>query len=65
MAMKFGVEKKGERYLVVNQSTGQVKGNFKDEGEAKTVAASFQKEHDSGIEMASARITPSTAETSA
>jgi hypothetical protein len=58
MAMKFDVEKKGERFLVVNQSTGEVKGNFKDEAEAKTAASSFQKSHDQGVEMVSARITP-------
>lgn len=58
MAMKFKVEKKGERFLVVNDTTGEVKGNFREEGEAKAHAQSVQQEHDKGVEMVSARITP-------
>lgn len=62
--MTFKVEKKGERFLVVNESTGQVRGNFREEAEAKLAATKLKKDHDQGIEMASARLTPpaSTAE---
>lgn len=58
MAMKFGIEKKGERFLVFNETTGVVKGNHKTKGEAQVQANMLQKEHNAGIEMVSARLTP-------
>ena len=58
MAMKFGVQQKGQMFLVVNESTGYVKGRFKEKGEADVARARFQKEHNEGIEQVSGRITP-------
>lgn len=58
MAMKFKVEQKGQFYLVVNETTGNVKGRFKTEGEAKVQRERLQDEHNAGIEAVSARITP-------
>lgn len=56
--MKFNVEKKGELFMVVNDTTGDVKGRFKTEGEAKLAARNLQREHTQGVEMVSARLTP-------
>lgn len=58
MAMKFGVEKKGQNFLVVNETTGDVRGRFKEEGEAKIFAGKLQAEHNDGIRMASAKVGP-------
>jgi len=58
MAMNFKVEKKGERFLVFNESTGYVRGRFKTEGEAKIYRNRLQDEHNSAIEASSARISP-------
>lgn len=55
--MKFGVEQKGEKYLVVNEDTGYVKGVHRTKGEAEVQAEYLQKEHDKGIEQVSARMT--------
>lgn len=45
-------------FLVVNESTGDVKGRFKTKGEADVHRDRVQREHNDGIEHASARITP-------
>lgn len=58
MAMNFKVEKKGERFLVFNESTGYVRGRFKTEGEAKLYQQKLQDEHNSAIEAASSRLSP-------
>lgn len=58
MAMKFTVEQKGQTFLVVNESIGDVRGRFKTKGEAEVYRDRLQKNHNQGIEMASARITP-------
>lgn len=58
--MKFVVEKKGEGYIVFNDTTGYVKGVHKTEGEAKLQASALQKSHNDGIEMASASVGPKT-----
>ncbi len=58
MAMKFGVEQKGQMFLVVNESTGDVRGRFKSEGEAKVYRERLQRDHNAGIEAVSARVTP-------
>lgn len=58
MAMKFGVEKKGQMFLVVNSTTGDVRGRFKSEGEAQVHRDRLQETHNAGIEQASSRITP-------
>lgn len=41
--MKFVVEKKGEKYLVVNDTTGQSKGVHSTEGQAKLQASDLNK----------------------
>lgn len=56
--MKFIVQKKGEKYLVSNDTTGVVRGVFKDKTEADAHAKHLQKEHKEGIEMASAKMVP-------
>ena len=56
--MKFNVEPKGQMFLVVNESTGQVKGRFKTKGEADVYQARLQRNHNEGIEQVSARVTP-------
>lgn len=58
MAMKFKVEQKGERFLVVNETTGVVRGRFKEKGEAQVHRDRLQDEHNTGIEQVSARLTP-------
>jgi hypothetical protein len=58
MAMKFVVEQKGQMFLVVNETTGYVKGRFKEKGEAEKLSQRLQKEHNEGIEAVSHRITP-------
>lgn len=60
MAMKFKVEPKGQMFLVVNESTGDVRGRFKSEGEAKVHRDRLQGKHNDGIEQVSARVTPPT-----
>lgn len=47
--MKFKVEKKGENFLVVNETTGYVKGRFKTEGEAKLHRNRLQDEHETAV----------------
>ena len=56
--MSFKVEQKGTQFLVLNGSTGDVRGRFKTEGEAKVHQERLQKEHNDGIEQVSARTTP-------
>lgn len=56
--MKFIVEQKGEKFLVVNDVTGVVRGHFKDKADAEAQAKSLQRTHDEGMSMATARITP-------
>lgn len=56
--MKFIIEKKGEKFLVSNDTTGQVRGVHKTKEEASQQAVHLQKIHDKGIEMASAKMTP-------
>lgn len=56
--MKFGVEQKGQMFLVVNESTGEVRGRFKTEGEAKVYRDRIQRQHNDGVEQASGRLTP-------
>ena len=59
MAMKFKVEQKGQMFLVLNETTGDVKGRFKDKGEAEVHRERLQGQHNEGIEQVSARlITP-------
>lgn len=55
MAMKFAVEKKGQMFLVVNESTGDVRGRFKNEGEANVHRDRLQQQHNSGIEQVSGK----------
>lgn len=64
MAMKFETQKKGEQFLVVNKSTGDVRGRAKTEGEANLLRDRLQKEHNDGVEQASARLTPPASVTS-
>lgn len=47
--MKFKVEQKGQHFLVLNESTGDVKGRFKEEGEAKVLRNRLQEEHDTEV----------------
>lgn len=56
--MKFKVEQKGQMFLVVNETTGNVKGRFKEEGEAKVHCERLQQNHNDGLEQVSARVTP-------
>jgi hypothetical protein len=49
MAMKFKVEKKGQSFLVVNETTGYVKGRFKEEGEAKVLRDRLQDAHNEEV----------------
>lgn len=56
--MKFVVEKKGEKFLVVNQDTGYVRGRFAKEGEAKLSAKHIQDLHDNEIRMSSVKVAP-------
>lgn len=58
MAMKFGVEQKGQNFLAVNQTTGDVRGRFKDEKEAKKFAAKLQDDHNEGIRSVSGKVGP-------
>lgn len=58
MAMKFITQQKGQMFLVVNESTGYVKGRFKVKGEADVLRDKLQAEHNAGIEQVSARLTP-------
>ena len=55
--MKFIVEKRGETFLVVNDTSKQVRGRHKTEGDAKVHASNLQRTHEQGIEMVSARMT--------
>jgi len=55
MAMKFKVEQKGERFLVVNETTGYVKGRFKDKGEAQVHCDKLQQAHQDGLDQISSR----------
>lgn len=60
--MKFKTEAKGNNFLVVNETTGYVKGRFRTKGEADVYCEKLQKEHNDGIERASSRLTPPDAE---
>lgn len=44
--------------MVVNDTTGDVRGRHKTKGEADVHAQSLQKTHDVGIQSVSHRITP-------
>lgn len=56
--MKFIVQKKGEKYLVSNDTTGVLRGVHKTKAEADHQAKELSRVHKQGIEMASARMTP-------
>lgn len=56
--MKFIIEQRGETYMVVNDTTGDVRGRHKTKGDAEIHAQSLQKTHDVGIQSVSHRITP-------
>lgn len=56
--MKFIIEKKGEKYLVVNDTTKDVRGVHKTPGEAKVHAKELQQKFDNGVSSVSSRITP-------
>jgi hypothetical protein len=56
--MRFVVEKRGQHFHVVNESTGERRGTFTVEGEAKVQCQRLQSQHDEGIRMASGRMTP-------
>lgn len=56
--MKFVVQKKGQNFIVSNDTTGYVRGVHKTEGEAKLQAQSLQQVHDEGIKMVSATVGP-------
>lgn len=56
--MKFRVEQKGAQFLVVNDTTGYVKGRHRTKGEAEVQAQHLQQTHDQAVEHASARLTP-------
>ncbi len=56
--MKFKVEQKGTQFLVLNETTGYVRGRFKEKGEAQVHCQNLQRQHNEGIEHASARLTP-------
>lgn len=58
MAMKFKVEPKGQMFLVLNETTGEVKGRFKEKGEAEVHRERLQSQHNEGIEQVSARLVP-------
>ena len=62
--MKFKVEQKGQIFMVVNESTGNVKGRFKEKGEAEVHRDRLQSQHNDGIEQVSARLTPKKEESS-
>lgn len=56
--MKFNIEKKGEKYLVVNDTTKDVRGVHKTMDDAKSHQKELQAKHDAGVKQVSARITP-------
>lgn len=56
--MKFNVQQKGQLFMVFNDTTGQVRGRFKSEGEAKVYAERLQQKHNEGVAQVSARLTP-------
>lgn len=56
--MKFIIEKKGEKYLVVNDTTKDVRGVHKTPGEAKVHAKELQTKFNNGVTSVSSRITP-------
>lgn len=56
--MKFEVQKKGEKFLVVNDTTGAVRGVHITKPEADAQAKTLQATHNKGMTMASARLTP-------
>lgn len=55
--MKFDIEQKGNNFLVVNDTTGAVKGRFIKKGEAQVHQQKLQKEHDDEIRRSSASLT--------
>lgn len=57
MAMKFQVEQNGQVFLVVNKSTGDVKGRFKTKGEAEFKAQQVQKAYDAEMGHSTAQHT--------
>jgi hypothetical protein len=57
MAKRFVIEKKREAYLVVNGETGDVRGRFKDRGEAQQFANHCQDQFEDGKKMVSGRLT--------
>lgn len=56
--MKFKVQQKGQTFLVFNETTGEVRGRFKTEGEAKLFRDRAQQKHDEGVQQVSGRLTP-------
>lgn len=56
--MKFIIEQRGETHMVVNDTTGEVRGRHKTKGDAEIHAQQLQKVHDQTIQSVSHRITP-------
>lgn len=56
--MKFIVTKKGENFIVSNDTTGQNRGVFKNKKEADMRATQLNKTQASGVKMASAKMAP-------
>lgn len=54
--MKFKIQQKGQTFLVFNDTTGEVRGRFKTEGEAKLFRDRAQEKHDDGVQQVSARL---------
>lgn len=62
MAMTFKTEQKGQMFLVLNGTTGAVKGRFKTKGEADVYAQRLQRDHNSAIDHIQARQDPPVAQ---
>lgn len=54
--MRFIIEKRGQNFLVVNDTTSYVRGVHKTEGEAKLHAKQLQTTHDEAVQSASASV---------
>lgn len=61
MAMKFKTEQKGQMFLVVNETTGVVKGRFKEKGEADVYRNRLQDQHNTAIQNSQSKLSPPTA----
>lgn len=49
MVMKFQVEQKGTQFMVVNETTGDVRGRYRTEGEAQVACKEMQRIHNEGV----------------